>query len=247
MHYSSIILAALATTGAMATPWGLRSSNKTDSSITVYLSNQATELGSQTTFTEGKKEEQAPVASTGPYRTVELRLGKDVQKRDYRCKLLDDQNMPIVLTRGNNTDITFGDGGKGEWTFKKESIVTCIICDPTFVKAGPEDSQIRVTLSSHSPNITSKNTFTGGNRREEKAPATSNGPFQTVLLSVGALVEKQDYRCKVIDTAGQAITVLRGGNTDITFGDGGKGEWTFKNACKVDKIICDPSFQKASS
>jgi hypothetical protein len=243
MQYSSIILAALAATGAVAAPWGLRS---LDNEIRVILSDQATDTGSQTTFTEGQREQKGPVGSDGPFQTVELHLGQNVQKQDYRCQVLDDQGKPIVLTRGASTDITFGDGGKGEWTFKKESIVSSIICDPTFAKADSTATEIRVTLSNQATDIGSQTTFTEG-KRDEKAPVGSSGPFQTVQLSVGALVEKQDYRCQVLDTAGNPITVKRGVSVDITFGDGGKGEWTFLKVSEVSKIICDPSFKKGSA
>ncbi|KAI9853937.1 MAG: hypothetical protein M1813_001615 [Trichoglossum hirsutum] len=243
MQYSSIILAALAATGAVAAPRGLRS---LDDEIRVVLSNQATETGSQTTFTEGQREEMGPVGSSGPFQTVELRLGKDVQKQDYRCQVLDDQDKPIVLTRGANTDITFGDGGKGEWTFRKESIVSSIICDPTFAKIDPSATEIRVTLSNQATETGSQTTFSEG-EREEKEPVGSSGPFETVQLCVGALVEKQDYRCQVLDAAGDPITVKRGQNVDITFGDGDKGEWTFLEASEVSEIICDPDFKKGSA
>ncbi|KAI9775865.1 MAG: hypothetical protein M1839_000739 [Geoglossum umbratile] len=243
MQYSSIFLAALAVTSAIAAPLG---STSPDNEIRVILSNQATELGTQTTFTEGQREQQRPVGSSGPYKTVELNLGKGVKKQDLRCQVLDDQGKPIVLTRGANTDITFGDGGKGEWTFNKESTVSSIICDPTFAKIGAGGTEIRVTLSNQATELGSQTTFTEG-KRDEETPVGSTGPFQTVLLSVGALVQNQDLRCQVLDNAGKAITVKRGQSVDTTFGDGGKGEWTFQMASQVSKIICDPAFKKASA
>jgi len=248
MQYSTIILAALAATGAIAAPYG---SGSRDNDIRVVLSNQATETGSQTTFTEGQRQQKGPVGSSGPYQTVELRLGQDVQNQDYRCQVLDDQSKPIVLTRGANTDITFGDGDKGEWTFKKESIVSSIICDPKFVKAaapivGRAPSEVRVVLSNQASETGSQTTLSG-DKRDEKAPVGSNGPFKTVELRLGQNVRKQDLRCQVLDTAGKPITVKRGANVDITFADGDKGEWTFLKVSKVSKIICDPKFKKGSS
>ncbi|KAI9859498.1 MAG: hypothetical protein M1813_006640 [Trichoglossum hirsutum] len=250
MHYSSIILAALAATGSVAAPWGSRAA---DNSIVVFLSDQATETGSQTSFTEGQREQKGPVGSGGPFQTVELRLGKAVKKQDLRCQVLDERGEKIELMRGGNTDTTFGDGDKGEWTFKKRTTVSSIICDPTFVKAAPkQDSNvrpgsnadgIRVTLSNQATETGSQTTFTEG-KPETKTPVGSSGPFETVELTLSNTVQNKDLRCQILDNNGNAITVIRGTSVDKTFGDGGKGKWTLQKVTEVSKIICDPSFKK---
>lgn len=150
------------------------------------------------------------------------------------------------MTRGANTDITFGDGDKGEWTFKQESKVSSIICDPTFKKVGVDATQIRVVLSNQATELGSQTVFAEGKRQEQR-PVGSSGPFQTIEIRVGALVQKQDTRCQALDKAGKPIVATRGKNTDVTFSDAGKGEWTFKKESEVSKIICDPAFKAAST
>lgn len=134
MQYSVILLSALAATGELAA--ATRSSNNNfDNSITVILQNQNPELGSQTQFTECQRETKSPVGSSGPFRAVELSLGPNVKQKDLRCQILDKRKDPIVVVRGQNVDITFSDGDKGEWVFKDRAAeVSEIICDPSFVK-----------------------------------------------------------------------------------------------------------------
>jgi len=239
MQYTSMFLAALAATNAIAAPLIART---LDNTITVVLSNQATETGSQTVFAEGQREEGSPIGSKGPFQTVELRLGKDVQRQDLRCKILDDQGDAIVVIRGPNTDITFADGGKREWTFRKESIVSEIICDPIFVKSDPSNFETRVILANQRLELGSQTTLKEG-PRVEAVPVGSSGPFQTIEIVVGAWSEKQDLRCKVLDHAGNAIEAVRDPNRDTTFSDADKGLWTFTVESEVSKIICDESFK----
>ncbi|KAL8790742.1 MAG: hypothetical protein Q9195_006220 [Heterodermia aff. obscurata] len=245
MQYSSLFLAALASSGSLAAPWTKPSA---DTSLRVILSNQATETGSQTVLTSGSRQHARPVGSTGPFQTVELNVGAGVQDQDYRCQILDEAGKPIVIQRGANTDITFSDADKGEWTFRHESSVSKIICDPTFKKIGAEASEIRVVLSNQATETGSQTVFpdvSGG--RQHKPPVGSSGPFETVEIVVGALVEKQDIRCKLTDEHGKPVVATRGANTDITFSDANKGEWTFKAESEVSKIICDPAFKSANA
>jgi hypothetical protein len=239
MQYTSILLAALAATNTIAAPFRPAT---LDNTLTVILSNQATETGSQTTFTEGQREEGGPTGSSGPFQTVELRLGKDVQRKDLRCKILDDQGDDIVVIRGENTDITFADGGAGEWTFRKESKVSEIICDPIFVKTDPSNFQTRVILQNQRTELGSQTTLKEG-ARVEAVPVGSSGPFQTIEIVVGAWSEKQDLRCQVLDKAGHPIEAVRGANRDTTFSDADKGLWTFSVESVVTNIICDESFK----
>lgn len=239
MQYSSIILAALAASNTLAAPWKYQSA---DNSIRVTLSDLG-ETGTQNEFPEGVRATQSP-ATSGPFKTVELTLGPDVKNQDYRCQILDHAKAPIVLKRGNNTDITFGDGGKGAWTFRHEAMVSHIICDPTFKKIGADANQVRVILSNQATETGSQTVF-AGDKREHKPPVGSMGPFETIELKVGPLVEDQKLRCQVLDHAGKPIVATRNTNTDITFSDAGKGPWTFHMATEVTKIICDPAFVAA--
>ncbi|KAL6717866.1 hypothetical protein ACLMJK_003951 [Lecanora helva] len=238
MQYSSIFLTTLAAAGTLAAPWGQSSSNE----IRVILSSQSTETGSQTVFTEGFRQQQAPIGSTGPFETVELSLSPGVQNKDYRCQILDPAGNPIIVTRGANTDITFGDGDKGEWTLKQPSEVSQIVCDPSFQKVGSDATEIRVVLSNQATETGSQTVFSEG-PRQQQAPVGSTGPFETVELRVGALVQQQDLRCQIVDKTNQPIIVLRGENRDITFWDADKGEWTLEHVSEVSSIICDPDFK----
>ncbi|PVH72171.1 hypothetical protein DL98DRAFT_520629 [Cadophora sp. DSE1049] len=265
MQYSTIFLSALAATGALAVPTR-RPNNNFDSSITVILQNQNLEIGSQTQFAEGQRQAKSPVGSSGPFTTVELSLGPDVKQKDLRCQVLDKSNKPIVVVRGQNVDITFADGDKGEWTFKNGATeVNTIICDPAFKQgiastsnnsqdgtaAGQtedQDTDIRVTLTDG--NLAAQTAFDeAGLKREIQEPVGSSGPFNSVELSVGADVQKQDLRCQILDNNGQPIIVKRGQNIDTTFADGNGGPWTFLKPAfsEVSKIICDPAFVKASA
>lgn len=239
MQFSSALLALFVASGALAAP--SQRSGK-DTTITVILQNQATELGTQTTLQSGFRDTKAPVGSSGPFSTIELKVGKDVVNRDaYRCAIYDKDNKPIVATRGENVDVTFSDAGKGEWTFKKPSFVSSIICDPTFKKIGPEGKEIRVILQDQATETGSQTVF-AENDKTPKAPVGSSGPYQTIEIQVGAIVENQGYRCQALDKHNKPIVAVRGKNVDTTFSDADKGEWTFKHRSEVKAIICDPTF-----
>ena len=60
--------------------------------------------------------------------------------------------------------------------------------------------------------------------RTETKPVGFNGPYDTVELNVGALVDPA-FRCQVVDKHGRPIVVLRGANRDTTFSDAEKGPW----------------------
>ena len=184
-------------------------------------------------------------SSNGPFTFVELHVGKDVPNQATRCQILDQASKPTVIQRGNNTDTIFADGGKGKWTIRGEEAtkVSQIICDPAFqqIIAGT-GTEIRVQLSNQAAELAIQTAFTEGSRQEK---AVNPGPFTSVQIMVGALVQKQDYRCQVVDKAGQAVVATRNTNIDTTFSDAGKGEWTFKKEREVSKVICDPAFKAA--
>lgn len=239
MQYTTI-LGLLAATGALAAPHSRRNA---DNEVRVSLSDLA-ETGAQVTLAEGVRDTAVP-ATDGPFATVELTLGADVQDQDLRCQILDHMGNPIVLLRGANTDITFGDGGKGAWTLREPTTVSEVICDPSFTQIDADAGKLRVVLENQATETGSQTVLPAGDR-EEAPPVGSSGPFQTVELRVGELVEDQDYRCQVLDEAGNPIVVLRGENRDVTFSDAGKGAWTFETTSEVSKIVCDPTFVKAA-
>ena len=244
MQYSVVFLCAMAATGSLAAPQSVQF----DDSINVMLQNQAIELGSGTSFVEGARDVKSPVGSSGPFETVELSLGPDVSQQTLRCQILDGDDEPIVVVRGENVETTFADGDGGPWTLRDGAqVVESIICDPEFVKSDAEeeeelDLEIRVTLSDG--NLATQTAFAeGGLVLEEQDPVGSPGPYDRVTLRIGADVQ-QDIRCQIVDDMGHAIELSRGENQAFTFADGGKGEWIFLEPASslVDKIICDPAF-----
>lgn len=72
-------------------------------------------------------------------------------------------------------------------------------------------------------------------------PVGSSGPFDTVEVTVGALLDPA-IRCKLKNLRGRQIVATRGENIDVTFSDADKGPWDFEKEQKVGTIICDPAF-----
>lgn len=241
MQYSIVFMSAMAATASLAAPQSVQF----DNSINVILQNQAIELGSGTTFVEGEREVKSPVGSSGPFETVELSLGPDVEQQNLRCQILDDDDEPIVVFRDPNTDTTFADADGGPWMLRDGAqVVKTIVCDPEFEGNPIElDLDIRVTLSDG--NLATQTAFLeAGLEAEEQDPVGSSGPFNSVNLRIGADVLNQNLRCQIIDDNGDAIELFRDPNEAFTFGDAGKGAWSFLEPASsfVDKIVCDPAF-----
>ncbi|KAK6432977.1 hypothetical protein LTR95_010845 [Oleoguttula sp. CCFEE 5521] len=235
MHYATLLLPFITATFSFAAA-------AMDTTVQVILSDQATELGSQTCFSEDFRQTRKPTGSTGPFQTAAL-----------RCKILDSHNNPIVFTRGVNLNTTIADGGEAkEWTLRdgKQKVKT-IICDLAFVKGTAAvvkpgealDLDIRVTLSDG--NLATQTSLrAAGLERERPKPVGSSGPYNTVTLSVGKGVNIQALRCQILDLEGEVIEVVRGGNEDVPFAHGRTGSWAFKEpaSSEVGKIVCDPGF-----
>lgn len=242
MLYQTLLLSLLST--ALSAP--LNAEPRTfDTSIRVNLANVAN-VRAQNQFVDGQRDERIP-AIRGPFATVELKLGKDVANKAYRCQILDENHKPIVVIRGANTDITFADGGNGPWTFRTPSLVSRTICDPAFKKIEAGASEVRVILQNLATDLGSQTTFADVKTNIKSGPTGSNGPYTSVELKVGPLA-KQDLRCQILDVQGKAITVKRGQNVDTTFADGGNGPWQFllPNQSEVATIVCDTTFKKAA-
>ena len=262
MQYSTIFLSALFATSALARPARRTTS---DNSIIVQLSGPD-ELATQTAFDEGYRQVKRPVGSNGPYDTVNLSVGKDVEQQDLRCQVINEQNKPIVVLRKKNREITFSDAKGGPWTFEDgPQNVVAIICDPAFVKGGAPTATSSPTptytpmaqppinarisgLDEFARNIAFKQ---GGLVRELQFAAGEN--VNVFQLTLDPAVKNQDLRCQVLDNAGNPITGRRGKNIDTTFSGGVNGPWTFINmkneTINVDTsvVICDPAFVKASA
>lgn len=215
-----------------------------DQSVTVILQNQASELGSQTTFknVNGPKE-KAPVGSSGPFETIEISLGADVANVGLRCSALDMNGDPIIAIRNANTDTTFSDQDKGPWTFIAPTEVSAVVCDPTFTAVAAGSYDVIVTLQDQATELGTQTTLKGV-VRDVQMPVGSTGPFSTVEISAGPLVDPL-LRCKLKNVHNRAIVATRGENIDTTFSDQDKGPWTFNKPQNVAHIICDPAFVAA--
>jgi len=238
MYANTIALSLLAATGALAAPHSRR---YYDDSVTVILSDGG-ETGAQVTLQSTYRDMATPAIS-GPFNSIEIALGADVQNQELRCQALDNYGNPIVGVRGANIDTTFSDADKGPWTFRQSSYVSEIVCDPAFVKIDPSSDELnlRVILESQSTETGSQTVLPAGSL-VDIPPVGSSGPFETVELSVGSLVEQQTYRCQILDMAGNPLIVLRGENRDITFSDADKGAWTLETPSEVSDIVCNPTF-----
>lgn len=241
--YTTLALSLLAATGAIARPYY---SYELDTSISVSFSDGQL-VQDQLSFTEGYAETQTPLG-VNQFTQITLTLGKDVVNQNLRCQAQDTTGKPIVVLRGANTDVSFGDGGKGAWTFRAPATIANVTCDDALIKIDPEDDRLnlRVVLSNDATETGSQTQLKAG-IFQEALPVATSGPFESVELRVGDLVAKQDQRCQVLDGFGNPITVHRNGKTDNTFSDAKKGAWTFDAATEVSEIICDPNFVGASS
>jgi len=243
MYANAIALSLLAATGALAAPATRRSYDSSyDNTVTVILSDGG-ETGAQVSGLSSTYNSAGTPAISGPFSTIEISLGAGVTNADLRCEALDNYGNPIVAVRGANTDTTFSDADKGPWTFRQPSYVSQVVCDPTFVKIDPtsDELNLRVILENQSTETGSQTALPAGTL-VDLPPVGSSGPFETVELSVGSLVEKQDYRCQILDNYGNPLIVLRGANRDITFSDADKGAWTLETPSYVSDIVCNPTF-----
>ncbi|KAK8046967.1 hypothetical protein PG996_015031 [Apiospora saccharicola] len=245
MQFSTALLGLLAASGALAAPAADASS--ANSQVTVILRGPS-ELATQTQL--GKNEQKRPIGAGSDFTSVELAAHKlkNDKGQDLRCRVFDARGRPITVTRGANVDTTFSDAGKGEWTFKK-TVVSKVQCSTAFVAAPKKrdvemieeraNGPLRVTLSGPSELATQ----TGIGEKDAKAPVGSRGPYNQVTLNVGS--GRKEARCQLIDTQNKVITLVRGANVDVTFGDAGKGPWKAQNGktFNVKEIKCDPSFK----
>lgn len=257
MQYSTVFLSLLAATGAMASP---KSYDRkpypvpNEKSVTVVLRD----MGEESVVFRREPVERAVASRTprrGPFQEVELILGEDVQNKDLRCQIWDENNTPVIVLRGNNTDITFADGDKGPWKFRAPTNVKKVICDADFEKIDPEDErlQVNVLLQNDSTGIS----FGLSGVVENSVNVASGEDFSLVTLSITGELVDPALRCQILSSVvsvpeiaaplGEPITVFRDPNTDITFADGGKGAWTLQPAQTVSKIVCNPAFKQASA
>lgn len=240
MHYSAIFVSLFAAASAVA------SGQRQDSSksVTVTLRNDSEK---PFVFSEPVRR---PVSArpniAEPISKVELTLTEDVQNANLRCQILDQHQEPIVVLRGNSTDITFADGGKGPWTLREPAVVNKVICDSNFVKIETDDERlgVKVLLQSQNPELGVNFDLSGA--RASEVEVREDTAFGTVTLDITGELVDPELRCQIVSADGP-IVVLRGENVDVTFADGDKGPWTLQQETIVQRIICDPAFKKASA
>jgi hypothetical protein len=240
MYTNTIAVSLLAVAGALAAPL---TSRTYDDTVTVALSD-AGETGAQVTL-KSTYENSAVPATPGPFVNIQITLGADVANKDLRCQALDFTKTPIVGLRGNNTDITFSDAQKGPWFFREPTFVTEVVCSPAFKKIDPksDDLNLVIILENQSTETGSQTSLAFG-VDAVSPPVGSNGPFETVELQVGKLLEKAaqtGYRCQILDDKMAPLVVLRAGKRDTTFSDADKGAWKLEIPSYVSEIVCKPS------
>ena len=99
---------------------------------------------SQTKFEEDELPQEKMPEGSSPskkFNQVQLAVGFAIKNRALRCQVLDMDEKPIIVTRGKNTDFTFGDGDNPNvWDFANGlSEVSKIVCDPEFKKDDASD------------------------------------------------------------------------------------------------------------
>ena len=218
MQYSTVFVSLLAAAASAMPTSAIQGSSK---SVTVTLRNDSEKAFNLPDPNPAPVSARPNIAE--PISEVELTLGDDVQNKDLRCQVLDDKMNPIVLLRGENTDITFSDADKGPWMVRDPAVVSKIVCDPTFVGIEPTDErlQVKVLLQSQSPEVGINFDLSGVLRNEVEVREKT--PFETVTLNVTGSLVDPDLRCQIVGAEGP-IVVLRGENVDTTFSDAGKGE-----------------------
>ena len=234
MH-SAFALVSLFAASAFAVPASYGSK-----AVTVTLSG-ASELGTTVSFKNVNKRKQKSTAISGPFETIQIDVGSGADQ-DLRCQALDASGNALVATRGENIDTSFSDADKGPWTFQDpDAEVHAVVCDPALEAISADNFQATVILSGDSE-LATQTVFDNTFVKTTQSPVGSSGPFNTVELSVGALVNPE-LRCAVFDKKGRSIIVLRGANRDTTFSDADKGPWKFEvGNKKVGSITCDPAF-----
>jgi hypothetical protein len=248
MQFTTFTFAAFAASGAFALPQGISERTTSDRSIKLLLEGKNVDswlaVGFSDTGASGLESK-----NNGPFQTVKLTLGKDVKNRDLRCKIFDEAGNHIVVTRGENIDHTLGDGDKGAWTIKTSTKVFKAVCDPAFKKISPDAVNAVQVILSNDRGVVDKAVFSASEvTRNTDERLSNNNKSTSITVLVGPGVPNQALRCKAIDNRGNVIKAQRGANKDTTFADAGKGAWKFLDgAAEVDKIICDPSFKKASA
>lgn len=261
MHYSTALFSILAASGAMARTTGCPAQG--DVGVTVVLRGEGGE-GAEEEIRFGREPTRRPASKgprvSGPFTEVELIVGAGVQKQDLRCTVYDDQDAPITVLRGENTDETFADGDGGPWTFRAATTVTKVTCDPNFAKISPDDPrlQVRVVLQRQASEDGVSFSLSGVLPSETDVASQVEFDQVTLDLTDGTLVDPA-LRCALVDASGDGILkVNRGGNDEDSFADGLEAaqaagnaafvrEWDVVEPQPLSRIVCNPAFKKGEA
>jgi hypothetical protein len=252
MYYSTVLLGALTASLARGTPVSLSSRQVDTSSIAANTVQITLRFGDTS-----PNNPNTDILTLGPQDTVfaglnlrnsvEINFGPGVDP-NLRCKATAIGGDEIVVQRGQNIDNTFAPGAAGAWTFLRPETaqVQEIICDSSFTKADPSDSDVTITFSNSetSDSVIFKDVV--DLPQGMSSNVVNPDGWTTVSLKVGKLIEKQDLRCQILDPSGNVITLNRGQNLGrSTFSDGGSAApWAFADPIlsPVSEVICDQSF-----
>jgi hypothetical protein len=253
MYFTKTLLAALAASGATAAP----SQDRNDvHDITVQLTGPGVPTWNAVGFSATQALEATSARNPGPFTQVRVTFSDKIKRevhdieKNYRCALEDKDGNRIVVTRGENIDFNFGDGGNpNAWTLKDGPIGNVKVkCDPNFKKVEKADvNAVRVTLT-NSANGRERNLEFVGHEQTQATTKTAGAPYTNVQLFVGPGVANQKLRCQLKAQDQNIILVDRGQNKNKkTFGDGGKGAWALDVAgdgiARVETVTCDPNFK----
>lgn len=273
MQYTTVILAALAATGALGAPLHSRQveAGSQDNGVRITLEDQSVELGRQFTIDgDGNTEVRLSVGDQEKYAAITVNLGGNINNKELRCQALGSDGQPIVGKRGSeddpakkpNIDVNFSDGGKGPWTFLKgKQVVKEVVCNPKFKKITSEElakgQQVSVLFRKQKGD-NQPFTIPVDPTAEQPTQSNTNEQYKTVEIKVGKFTNPQSIRCQVFSD--RRLTSLvqgqRGKNIDTSFADGDKGEWDFlvhKNGqmvagqSNVRGVFCSPKIQQKNT
>lgn len=221
--------------------------------VTVLLQNDSTGI---TRRLSGVVDNTVDVAQDEVFDTVTLMVTGELVDPALRCQLTGEDDKPLVILRGANTDETFADGGKGAWTIRTPAKVKKVTCNPAFQQIDPTDDRLQVTVNLNGQG--GSNDFRLSGAVKNFVQVTDGLEYDQVTLSVTGDLVDPTLRCQLIPVVfttqvvggdqpeEKPVTVTRGENVDVTFADGGKGAWAFESDA-IAKIVCDPAFKQGTA
>ena len=194
-----------------------------------------------------------------PYQRVSLKVGKNVKNQALRCRILNFDNIPILvqpkkmekMSPAQNAPIfnlfdpmddSFG-SGNWEWSYSSQRVMK-VVCNPMIKEMGPEGKQVQVILTKKDGSNITSILDTLPEKDESlsmvdqiatlkdhfQLSPPDQGPFSSVGLKLGSLRIDINIRCQLVDTDGRVVMMQRGNASFLTFSDYGRGAWIFPEA-----------------